>query len=135
MAMPPRPSKEDVLTAYRQSVFLPAAIRVFGEYGFERATMDRIAREAQVAKGTIYLYYESKQAIYDAALRSGFADLDERTQHQIQGAPTLREMIATFITARADYFWEHPDFFRMYVGAVASQMIDAKARLADVQAM
>jgi AcrR family transcriptional regulator len=133
--MPPSPSKEDVVTAYRHSAFVQAAMRVFGEYGFERATMDRIAQEAQVAKGTIYLYYKSKQAIYDAALRSGFADLDERTWREIEGAATLREMIAAFIKSRADYFWAHPDFFRMYVAAVASHMIEGESALADVQAM
>jgi AcrR family transcriptional regulator len=133
--MPPRPSKEDVLTAYRQSVFLPAAIRVFGECGFERATMDRIAREAAVAKGTIYLYYKSKQAMYDAALRSGLADLDERTRLRIEGLPTLRDVIISFVSTRAEYFAEHPDFFRMYVGAVTDQIIKAGGGAPAVQSM
>jgi AcrR family transcriptional regulator len=133
--MPARPSKEDVLTAYRQSVFLPAAIRVFGEYGFERATMERIAREADVAKGTIYLYYKSKQAMYDAALRSGLAALDERTRLRIEEVPTLRDAIVSFIATRAEYFAEHPDFFRMYVAAVATQIVSVGGRAADVQAM
>jgi AcrR family transcriptional regulator len=133
--MPPRPSKEDVLTAYRRSVFLDAAIRVFGAYGFERATMEQIAREADVAKGTIYLYYESKQAIYEAALRSGFAGLDERTRRRLDEAKTLREAITSFIATRAGYFAEHPDFFRMYVAAVVTQIISVDPGPADVQAM
>ena len=133
--MPPRPSKEDVLTAYRRSVFLDAAIRVFGACGFERATMEQIAHEADVAKGTIYLYYQSKQAIYEAALRSGFAGLDERTSRRLGEAKTLREAITSFIATRAGYFAEHPDFFRMYVAAVVTQIISVDAGPADVQAM
>lgn len=133
--MPSRPSKEDVLTAYRQSVLLDAAIRVFGECGFERATMERVAHEADVAKGTIYLYYKSKQAIYEAALRSGFAGLDERTRVGIEEARTLRDVIASFIATRARYFSEHPHFFRMYVAAIATQIINVETRPADVQAM
>jgi AcrR family transcriptional regulator len=133
--MPPRPSKEDVLTAYRQSVFLDAAIRVFGTCGFERATMERIAQEADVAKGTIYLYYESKQAIYEAALRSGFAGLDERTSRRLDEAKTLREAITSFIATRAGYFAEHPDFFRMYVAAVVTQITSVDTGPADVHAM
>jgi AcrR family transcriptional regulator len=132
--MRPLPSKEDVLTAYRQSVFLPAAIRVFGECGFEGATMDRIAREAEVAKGTIYLYYKSKQAMYDAALRRGIAELDERTRVRMEEMPSLRDVIVSFIATRAEYFAEHPDFFRMYVGAVAAQIVKA-GRSTDVQSM
>jgi AcrR family transcriptional regulator len=133
--MPPHPSKEDVLTAYRQSVFVPAAMRVFGECGFEGATMDRIAREAEVAKGTLYLYYKSKQAMYDAALRSGLADLDERTRVGIGDMATLRDVIVAFIATRVAYFAEHPDFFRMYVGAVTNQIINAGGRTATVQSM
>jgi AcrR family transcriptional regulator len=125
--MPPtRPSKEDVLTAYRRTALLQAAVRVFGGSGFEGATMDRIAREADVAKGTIYLYYPSKQSIYDAALTAGFAELDERTRRPAETASTLREAISGFITARAGYFFEHPDFFRIYVLAIARQSTNAK---------
>lgn len=133
--MHPRPTKEDVLTAYRESELLHAAIRVFGECGFERATMEQIAREADVAKGTIYLYYKSKKDIYDAALRSGFADLDERTRARMAEARTLREVIASFIANRAEYFSEHPDFFKMYIAAIASQIIDATTSPAEVQTM
>ena len=133
--MPPRPSKEDVLTAYRRSALLDAAVRVFGAYGFERATMEQIAREADVAKGTIYLYYESKQAIYEAALRNGFSGLDALTRRRLDEAKTLREAIMSFIATRAGYFAEHPDFFRMYVAAVVMQIISVDTGPADVQAM
>lgn len=133
--MSARPSKEEVLTAYRQSELLHAAMRVFGQYGFERATMEQIARDADVAKGTIYLYYKSKQDIYDAALRSGFSNLDERTRARIAEARSLREVIASFIASRAEYFAEHPDFFKMYIAAIATQIIHATAPPAGIQAM
>ena len=97
--------------------------------------MERIAQEADVAKGTIYLYYESKQAIYEAALRSGFAGLDERTSQRLDEAKTLREAITSFIATRAGYFAEHPDFFRMYVAAVVTQITSVDTGPADVHAM
>jgi AcrR family transcriptional regulator len=80
------------------------AVRVFGECGFESATMERIAQEADVAKGTIYLYYRSKQSIYDAALGDGLTELETRTEAAMQQAPALREAITAFITTRAEYF-------------------------------
>ena len=97
--------------------------------------MERIAQEADVAKGTIYLYYQSKQAIYEAALRSGFAGLDERTSRRLDEAQTLREAITSFIATRAGYFAEHPDFFRMYAAAVVTQITSVDTGPADVQAM
>jgi AcrR family transcriptional regulator len=135
MATPRRPSKEDVLAAYRRDALLGAAVRVFGERGFDCATMERIAEEADVAKGTTYLYYDSKQSIYDAALSSGFAELDERTREVIDRASSFREAISAFMTARAEYFFEHRDFFRMYVSAMARQITSVKPRASEFQAM
>jgi AcrR family transcriptional regulator len=130
-----RLTKEDVLSAYRRDALLGAAIRVFGERGFDCATMERIAEEADVAKGTTYLYYDSKQSIYDAALSSGFAELDKRTREVIDRAPNFREAISAFMTARAEYFFEHRDFFRMYVSAIARQITSSKPRASEFQAM
>ena len=135
MPTPRRPTKEDVLSAYRRDALLGAAIRVFGERGFDCATMERIAEEADVAKGTTYLYYDSKQSIYDAALSSGIAELDERTREVIDRAPNFREAISAFMTARAEYFFEHRDFFRMYVSAIARQITSSKPRASEFQAM
>jgi AcrR family transcriptional regulator len=129
-----KPTKSDVITEYRRDALLQAAVRVFGEHGFDCATMEQIAHEAGVAKGTTYLYYPSKQSIYDAALSHGLAELDERTQHAIDRAPNLHEAIPAFVTARAQYFFEHRDFFRMYVAAISRQITSVKPRTSEFQA-
>jgi AcrR family transcriptional regulator len=128
-------TKEDILTAYRRDALLKAAVRVFGECGFESATMERIAQEADVAKGTTYLYYRSKQSIYDAALGHGLTELEARTEAAMKQAPTLREAITAFITTRAEYFFEHRDFFRMYVGAIARHLTSPKSKASEFQAL
>jgi len=133
--MPRRPTKAHVLAAYRREALLGAAVRVFGTHGFDCATMERIAKEAGVAKGTTYLYYRSKQSIYDAALSQGLTELDERTRDAIERATGLREVIAAFVTSRADYFFEHRDFFRMYVSAIARHITSVKPRASEFQAM
>ena len=62
-------TKKDVVTEFRRAGILGAAYRVFADRGFEQATMAEIAGAAGVAKGTLYLYYPSKQDIYEAAMR------------------------------------------------------------------
>jgi AcrR family transcriptional regulator len=135
MTSPTRPSKEDVLTAFRRSALLESARRVFGECGFERATMERIAHEAGVAKGTIYLYYSSKQRMYDEALNEGLAELDGMTRVRVEQAPTLRDAIAAFISARTDYFLERREFFRMYVAAVAGHITERHGRPSEFRSL
>jgi AcrR family transcriptional regulator len=130
-----RPSKDEVLTAWRRSAILEAARNVFGDCGFDRATIERIARDAGVAKGTIYLYYSSKQSIYDDALCSGLAELDTLTRARIESAPTLQAAISAFISTRAEYFLERQGFFRMYVATVSGQITGGQSRYPEFRAM
>src|SRR4051812_31112410 len=47
----------------RRNLILDAAERVFQANGIQQATMDDIARDAELAKGTIYLYYRNKDEL------------------------------------------------------------------------
>jgi AcrR family transcriptional regulator len=53
----------------RPSEILEAALSVFAEKGFSAARMDDIAARAGVSKGTIYLYFPSKEAVFKALVR------------------------------------------------------------------
>jgi TetR/AcrR family fatty acid metabolism transcriptional regulator len=50
----------------RQKLLLDAAATVFARRGYQAATMDEVARSAGVAKGTLYLSYPSKEAMFFA---------------------------------------------------------------------
>ena len=54
----------------RPEEILAAAIDVFGEVGFASAKLDDIARRAGVSKGTLYLYFDSKETLFRAMVRS-----------------------------------------------------------------
>ena len=53
----------------RPQEILEAALAVFAEKGFAAARMDEIATRACVSKGTIYLYFPSKEAVFKALVR------------------------------------------------------------------
>src|SRR3982751_6439389 len=119
----PRPRRSDVITAFRTTALLDAARRVFGKSGFEAATIDEIAREAGVAKGTLYLYYRSKRSIYWAAVQEGIRELDARTRERVRRAATLHEAIRDFILTKVEYFDERRDFFRIYALELSGQAV------------
>ncbi len=54
----------------RPDEILAAAFEVFGEQGYARARLDEIAKRAGVSKGTLYLYYESKDDLFRALVRT-----------------------------------------------------------------
>src|SRR5215471_12109378 len=53
----------------RPGEILDAALKVFAAKGFAAARMEDIARAAGVTKGTIYLYFESKEAVFKSLVR------------------------------------------------------------------
>lgn len=53
----------------RQADILNAAYEEFARHGFADARMEDVARGAHVSKGTVYLYYPTKQALFEALVR------------------------------------------------------------------
>ena len=55
---------------HRQGEILAAAIKVFAEHGYEATRIDEVAKQAGIAKGTIYLYFQDKERLFRAVVRS-----------------------------------------------------------------
>src|SRR5712664_4527940 len=53
----------------RPEEIVAAALDVFVERGFAAAKLEDVARRAGVTKGTIYLYFENKEALFKAVVR------------------------------------------------------------------
>ena len=53
----------------REERILAAALPVFGRYGFRKASMDEIARSADISRQGLYLRFASKDALFRAAVR------------------------------------------------------------------
>jgi len=53
----------------RRTQILEAAVRLWLRQGFDATAVEAIAREAGLAKGTVYLYFPSKEAVLEEALR------------------------------------------------------------------
>jgi AcrR family transcriptional regulator len=62
----------------RRQTILDAALSVFAESGFEAARLDEIAARAGVAKGTLYLYFHNKQALFEELVRSAVLPLMDK---------------------------------------------------------
>jgi AcrR family transcriptional regulator len=88
-------TKEELLKEFRVREMLEAARRVIGRYGFEGTTIDRVAEEAKVAKGTIYLYFSNKDGLLHAAIFEGLrAMMAETEAADVPDAPPLERLKA-----------------------------------------
>jgi AcrR family transcriptional regulator len=92
---------------------LDASERVFGELGFYDASIVKITEAAGVAQGTFYLYFASKQEIFEELVR----DLNARVRHAMQEAASLGgERIEAERLGFRGYFQftsEHPALYRV----------------------
>lgn len=62
----------------RQEAILTAAQQVFCAKGVDQTTIDEIAEQAELSKGTIYLYFKSKEEVYISVLLRGMEQLYEQ---------------------------------------------------------
>jgi AcrR family transcriptional regulator len=122
-------SKKQVVSQFRQSEIITAARRVFAEKGYVAATVDEIAQRANLAKGTIYVYFDSKEQIYNAVMSDDLETLRRLTVEKIRSAKTALEKISAYVNARFEYCEERRDFFRiMHIEPAGPVMSKAKAR-------
>ena len=116
---PPRGDAES-----RRAEILDAALQMFGQYGYRRTSMDDVAREAGIAKGTIYLSFTSKEEVFQA--------LSERlSQRMLAGAEAASRRPGTTADKLAAM---HAAWFGTYADTIsrsphAAELLDAKHRL------
>lgn len=122
--------------ATRQAI-LDAAQDVFGEFGYDAASITEITRRAGVAQGTFYLYFPDKKTAFVElvhqlnhdvrfAIREAIADIDDRIEMERVGFQTffafmsehkaLNRIVreAEFVSPET-YQWHYSTFFERYV--------------------
>jgi AcrR family transcriptional regulator len=83
----PASEASDRAKVERRRQIVTAAKEVFAEAGYHGASIHAIIERAQIARGTFYLYFESKAAVFDSILDHAMADLRARIHRIETGAP------------------------------------------------
>lgn len=94
----------------RPAEIVAAGIKEFEEHGFHRANLSRIAEKAGISKGTIYLYFASKEALFLAAIEEHVNSVMGESEADMSGVDgttrdlllkLLRNMYARFVHGEA----------------------------------
>ncbi len=106
--------------AERREQIVAAAERVFFAKGFTATSMDQVAAEAEVSKGTLYLYFKNKDDLF-IALSSRFLDhLSSRFERLAkQDGPGLK-IVESMMRAYAEVVAERPKHFRILAESLAT---------------
>jgi|HubBroStandDraft_1064217.scaffolds.fasta_scaffold59829_2 AcrR family transcriptional regulator len=108
-------SREELIKEYRVNEILDAARRVIGRHGFEGTTIDRVAEEARIAKGTIYLYFpKGKVDLLHAAVFEGLREIMAETHKLDRPQDPPLERIRNFILGQFQIHRSHRDFLKAF---------------------
>lgn len=97
----------------RPTEIIEAGLREFAESGFAGTKLEDVAQRAGIVKGTIYRYFESKEALFEAAVRSRFKPF----------VAEVEELVGAFPGSSAD-------LLRMVMRQIYSRMFEP-----DIQAL
>jgi AcrR family transcriptional regulator len=116
----------------RRSAILHAARTVFARKGYENTVVEDIAGEAGIGKGTLYLYFPSKEQVYLAALTADARMLDEETRRAILAADSWQDALRAYVEVRLRYFELHQDFVRIYMTEFRGLCLQGRAVSAEL---
>jgi len=126
----PSLSKED-----RRGQILAAALAVFAEKGYYRAGVADIIERTGVARGTFYLYFASKRAVFDAVLDDIFRRILEVIRPVELAVPFDESAVLTQLRGNAErlarLLLSEPDSVRVLFAEAAGLDEEASVKLAD----
>jgi AcrR family transcriptional regulator len=97
----------------RKNSILKAARKLFFDRGFKSVTVDLIAAKAEVSKGSIYLYFDSKEEIYTQILISANIERHKDIEDFAKKEGTASDLLIAFAKNYVDFFLDNNELFRI----------------------
>lgn len=107
----------------RIDAIMDAALEVFAEKGLRNATMDDVAEKAELSKGTLYLYFKTKEHLFFAIDIRAAAILKERFAEASRSEKTGLNKVRAIGRAYYQFCFDYPNYFKAmsYVDAMDAQ--------------
>lgn len=99
----------------RKNDIIDAAERIFFAKGHENATMDDVAEEVELSKGTLYLYFKNKEDLYLAIHLRGNIILKSLFEEAVNGQKTGIEKTRAIGRAYVKFFQKYPNYFNAMI--------------------
>ena len=110
----PRKTRKEVLSEWRHQEVIEAACRIFARLGYGASNVEDIAKEAGMAKGTVYLYFKSKEEIFSVVLARELEALTNKTIEEMSAKSTFADQLRVYLALRLAYIQHNQDFLKVY---------------------
>jgi AcrR family transcriptional regulator len=108
----------------KRAAILAATLRLFGQYGYKRTSIDDIAAEADIAKGSVYLSFASKEEIFRALCEDIVRRIEADAVRARDSDAPLAERILALLQAKFGFYFE-----TVRKSPHAAELMDSKNRL------
>ena len=99
----------------RRQAIIEAAARLFAELGYTACEMERVAAGLGIAKGTLYLYFASKEELFYACVDTGMRQMQCAVAKAAEEAQDPIDRIARGIRAYLQFFEDHPEHVELLI--------------------
>ena len=93
---------------HKRERILDAATAVFADRDFHRVLVSEVATRAGVGKGTVYLYFPTKDDLHRAALEGSLERLAEQIEEAAASTAPVEEALGDIVAAILRFFWRRP---------------------------
>ncbi|WP_373897200.1 TetR/AcrR family transcriptional regulator [Haloimpatiens sp. FM7315] len=90
-----------------------SGVKVFSEKGFTGATMDEIAANAGLVKGTLYYHFKSKQEIFDYIISEGISIIKDEVQEAVKREKNYISKIRELCRIQLNVVYNNRDFVKV----------------------
>ena len=99
----------------RRNEIIDAAERVFFSKGWEKSSMDDVAEAAELSKGTLYIYFKSKEDLYLAIHLRGNKILKNMFEDAVRKHKNGLDQVRAIGEAYFNYYDQYPDYFNAMI--------------------
>ena len=106
-------SRKELLQSFRTRSLLEATRKVIAAGGFDAVTMERVAKEAGMTKGGIYLYFRNKDELIVSAIEEIASEMLQQIEAQVDLKATPWDKLCQTIRAQLEIMEAQKDFLRV----------------------
>lgn len=101
-------NKED-----KHKKIIATAEKLFFENNYEEVSMSKIAKEAGIAKGTLYLYFSSKKDLYFSVVVKALDIIEDVIRKNVSKAKNGLEKVVSMGRSYIEFYNDYPDYYSL----------------------
>ncbi|MBN1897142.1 MAG: TetR/AcrR family transcriptional regulator [Spirochaetes bacterium] len=104
--------RNETVEKRRKEIF-QAALKIFSQKGFDKATLDEIADKVKLSKPALYLYFKNKENLIISLVDEILKEYNETFESDIRACKKPFEKLRFIISNQIDFFKRNKEFFRI----------------------